>query len=125
MTLRSLSIVRGAPGSGRKPGVLNKYSRELKEAMFPVQYLQELTKFIPREINARMRTEIKAEVTYQSVDDVKRALEEAGMPSKQIEQLESLLPVDDIIDVEAEEVSQETSRTSGNECEPGAETSDA
>ena len=45
---------------------------------------------------------------------VKCALEDAGMPLKQIEQLESLLPVDDIIDVEAEEVS-----------ETGAETSDA
>ena len=25
---------RGAPGAGRKPGVPNKFSRELKEAMF-------------------------------------------------------------------------------------------
>ena len=77
-----------------------------------MQYLRVLSKFIPQQINSQ--TETTVEIVYNSINDVKCALEDAGMPLKQIEQLESLLPVDDIIDVEAEEVS-----------ETGAETSDA
>ena len=53
----------------------------------PVQYLQAPTKFIPQ--NAQ--TETTVEIVYNSIDDVKRALEDAGMPLKQIEQLKSLL----------------------------------
>lgn len=60
---------------------------------------------IPRQIHTQSETTV--EVTYQSVDDVKRALEEAGMPRKLIEQLAAMLPVDDVIDIEAEGVSHE------------------
>jgi len=48
-------------------------------------YCMLFEKLIPRHIHTQ--SEVRAEVTYQSVDDVKRALEEAGMPIKQIEVL--------------------------------------
>ena len=97
---------------GRKPGTPNKFTRKMKEAMFagaensihardprhpdapgtltqfrttianPAQYLQVLSKFIPQQINAQ--TETTVEIVYNSIDDVKRALEDAGMPLKPI-----------------------------------------
>jgi hypothetical protein len=50
---------------------------------------------IPRQIS--MQSDTTVDLTYHSVDDVKRALEAAGMPLKQIEQLEAMLPVDDVM----------------------------
>jgi hypothetical protein len=121
------------PGAGRPPGALNKFTRELKDAMlagaensihakdpndpnapgtvtqfmtnvankYPDKYAQMLTKFIPQQYHMQ-RTEIRAEVTYQSVDDVKRALvEEAGMTLQQVEALVAMLPpVGNVIEVE-------------------------
>ena len=52
-------------------------------------------KMIPRQIS--MQSDTTVDLTYHSVDDVKRALEAAGMPLKQIEQLEAMLPVDDVM----------------------------
>ena len=124
-------------GAGRKPLIPNDYTREIREAMFAAAENSEygkdpsnpnapgnLTRFfttlannnigvfcmlfgkmIPRQIHTQ--SEGTVEVTYQSVDDVKRALEAAGMPLKLIEQLAAMLPVDDVIDIEAEEVSHE------------------
>ena len=48
-------------------------------------YCMLFEKLIPRHIHTQ--SEVRAEVTYQSVDDVKRVLEKAGMPIKQIEVL--------------------------------------
>lgn len=108
---------------GRPPGSLNKFTRELKEAMFsgaeqsihakdpddpsapgtvtqflktvadryPDKYMQALMKFVPQQYHA-LKTELRAEVTYNSAEEVKAALEEAGLTLKQIEQLEAMLP---------------------------------
>ncbi len=105
------------PGAGRPPGRIDQRPRELREAMIdgannsdygkdpehPDQpgdlerffttlannnigiYCMLFGKLIHRHIYTQ--SEVRAEVTYQSVDDVKRALEEAGMPIKQIEVL--------------------------------------
>jgi hypothetical protein len=59
---------------------------------FPDKYAQMLCKLLPQEIHTQ-ETEFKTEVTYNSVAEVKAALEDAGLTLKQIEQLESMLPV--------------------------------
>ena len=51
-----------APKDLSKPGSLTRFMTWVADNQH-VQYLHALTKFIPQEINARMRTEIKAEFT--------------------------------------------------------------
>jgi hypothetical protein len=59
---------------------------------FPDKYMQALTKLLPQQYNMQ-KTEFRAEVTYNSADEVKAALEEAGLTLKQIEVLEGMLPI--------------------------------
>jgi hypothetical protein len=119
-------------GAGRPVGALNKFTRELKEAMFsaaensvhakdqnnpdapgsvtqfltnvadryPVQFMQALMKFVPQQYKME-RTELRAEMTYSSADEIKRALQEEGFSPKHIEAIEAMLPaVGNVVEVE-------------------------
>ena len=83
------SIHAKDPNNKDAPGTLTQFMTTIANN-YPVQYLQVLSKFIPQQINAQ--TETTVEIVYNSIDDVKRALEDAGMPLKQIEQLKSYSP---------------------------------
>jgi hypothetical protein len=59
---------------------------------WPDKFAQMLCKLLPQQ-HLMQKTEPQTEVTYENTDQVKRALEQEGFTLKQIEQLESLLPV--------------------------------
>jgi 16S rRNA C967 or C1407 C5-methylase (RsmB/RsmF family) len=95
------SIHAKDPNDPNAPGTVTQFMTNVANK-YPDKYAQMLTKFIPQQYHMQ-RTEIRAEVTYQSVNDIKRALEEEGFTLKQIEALEAMLPTaSNAIEVEGE-----------------------
>jgi hypothetical protein len=52
-----------------------------------------LTKLIPRQINTQVESTIGVDVVYRSVEEVKNAMQDAGMSHKEIAAIEAMLPV--------------------------------
>jgi hypothetical protein len=51
-----------------------------------------LMKLIPRQISTQSEATIDIGVVYRSVDEVRHAMEDAGMSTKQIEAIQAMLP---------------------------------
>jgi hypothetical protein len=84
------SIYGRDPDNPDAPGSLTRYVIHIANK-YPDKFAQFLTKFIPQQYHA-LKNEVRTEVIYQSADEVKAALEEAGLTLKQIETLEAMLP---------------------------------
>ena len=55
-------------------------------------------KILPRHVHTQTESTIGVDVVYRTVDEVKRAMLDAGMTPQQIEYLEKMLPVSDVIE---------------------------
>jgi hypothetical protein len=90
------------PNDEDAPGTLTQYCLTMVH-QFPELYFQALMRLVPREINTRLQQDTTVEVTYRSIAEVERDMENLGMSSKQIAAIESILlpkPVDE----EAEDI---------------------
>jgi hypothetical protein len=81
-----------------QPGSLERFFVTLADRNMSL-FCMLLSKGIPKYIESQSTATLDI-TTYQTIDQVKQAMIEAGMAPKMIEQLESMLPVGDIIENE-------------------------
>lgn len=81
------------PNDENAPNSLTNYCLAMC-TQFPDIYFQALMRLVPREVNTSLRQESTLDITYRTVSEVRRALEESGMPLKQIEAIAAMAGVE-------------------------------
>ena len=88
------------------PGSLTRYMIAVANK-HPELFFSAVVKLLPKEVRTHLSNDTTVDVTLRTMNDVRRALEAEGFGSKQIRQLESLLPdTGKSLDDDAEDVEE-------------------
>ena len=79
------------PNDKNAPGSMANYLRNVANH-HPELYFQAVTKLLPKEVRTHLSNDTTVDITYHTIDEVKQALEMAGMSRTQIDAIAALLP---------------------------------
>ena len=101
------------PNDASAPPSITTYMRNVANK-HPELFFSAIVKLIPREVRTHLSNDTTVDVTLRTMNDVRRALEAEGFGSKEIRQLEALLPsTGKPLDDDAEDVEEIFERDRG------------
>jgi hypothetical protein len=90
------------PDNPEAPGTLENFFKNVAND-HPNEFLALLSKLIPRQVSAYNESTIDIGISYRNTEEVKDAMIDAGWSPQQIQQISSLLPNTDDVQIEADE----------------------